>query len=147
VSDREHGDPAETSVFVPIAFLVFAIFCGFLFARQQQAVTKLTRQQASFCASLTADASTRQQQAVNALALQVAPEKAFDRKAEKVLLLFHKSDGKRTAAQKAGTLVFVTYIEAQVTQNRHAIVAQTRNIVLTQALAAKADRLAADLHC
>lgn len=98
------------------------------------------------CSFIVADANTRTQQAVNS-SLLLGAQQDYTATTRRLLVLFGRTVPKATKAQKASQKLLTDYLAAQVKLSTVTSTQTSKNIVLTQTLAATASDLAATLPC
>lgn len=143
---RKATDPHQTSVLVPILFIVFALATALALAQLRFTVVRLDKTDQIACEFLNADAGTRLRQAVNAAKSSAAGD-TFDKATVKLHSLFLVQRVSQTAPQRTASQPLFAYLEAQHVYVRAAVLQQRKNTLLTRALAAKARALARRLNC
>lgn len=162
---RPPAPDKSTSVAVPILLGVLVLAFAVSIVREQvltnrnaktttalnASVRRLRGTDAVACAFIVSDASTRNQQAVNAN-LTVSAQKDYIAKTERLLSLFdapsaRAAAAKRSPAARAAAQEFEDYLRSEVILVRTSERQSVKNIVLTQNLANTANGLATTLPC
>lgn len=140
------GASQQSSIAVPVVLIVFAVVVTITVVLQQRTIGKLDKTDAIACAFIQADATTRLKQASNATKASSA-QRLYLRRLARVIALFEKPTKSQTAAQRAASATFKGYLVQEMTVWESTSTNQAKNIALTRALAAKANRLSTRLAC
>lgn len=146
---------SSVSIVTPVAIVVIGVASAIALVRQQKSITKLNHAVTQLhdtdriaCQILNADANVRVRQATNANRSQDAQRVYVDDIGRVIGLFHHPTSGKPpTAAQRAATAVFITYLKSQQSVYRVTLSNTQKNIALTEQLADEDTTLASQLSC
>lgn len=154
------ADSQSNSVAVPILLLVLAVAFIVSLVRTTTLATKNRKTTSALsgqvrrlratdtvaCTFIVADASTRQQQAVNS-SKALKAQRAYTATTRRLLKLFERPNPHATPTQRASGRILDDYLKSQITLSTATNTQTAKNIVLTQNLATTATQLAATLPC
>lgn len=140
---RPNGD---VSILTPVLLILLGGLIVYTLAQQYFAISRLDKTDQIACSFLVADSQTRRQQAVNS-DRSLAAERVYIASTGQVIGLFKKPAPGQSAAQRAGSAAFKTYLVSGQTVWRINARVQQQNIALTRKLALKAAALARHLAC
>lgn len=135
---------SQGSIVVPLLLVVFLVVIVVTLIRQDVAVGRLNRTDRIACQFLNQDAATRVHQARNAL-LTAGANDAFVAKIDRLTVLFR--DAAARSSRPLATDPLIAYLAAQKQVSVTTSAQSRKNIALTLALAATADKLAKQLSC
>lgn len=114
--------------------------------KQKQEIGRLNKTDLISCSFLVADATTRVKQAANATKSSDKTQR-FIVKTQAFVAQLDAAAAKAPPSKRGSLAPFRAYLVAQIDVSQAQLNSTRKNIVLTRALAAKAQQLALQLHC